>query len=117
MMDSFDEYVSIDSVCSPESTSRFEFIAEDGFKIERLYFDEVIRGVMVKFGRNNEALTRHIPLSWFCGVGKDGMLGQPITKFKTINLGERFIIEFENTLLFKVHIIGVLAGRALGPKA
>lgn len=116
----FDEYVTIDSVCQPGSTARFEFVAETQFRIDRLYFDEPIRGVTVKYMvvgfKRPKTFTRHIPMSWFCGVGKDGKLGQPITQFKALDLGERFIIEFDNQTHMSIRIIGVFAGMMLGFK-
>lgn len=130
--DSVDEFVSIDTVCQAASGSVFEYAPDDGFRLERLYFDEPIRGVMLKMGvkrppsfdftspgktkdRSSE-MTRHLPMSWFAGVGKDGMLGQPLTIFKGMSIGERFIIEFHNHGTASVHLLGVLAGKHLAHK-
>lgn len=130
--DSVDEFVSIDMTSGPGCNSVFEYSPDDGFRPERLYFDEAIRGVLVKMAvkrpptfdftkpgktvERSSDFTRHLPLSWFAGVGKDGMLGQPLTIFKGLGYGERFMMEFHNSNTHSVRIIGVLAGKHLAYK-
>lgn len=113
----FDEYITIDSVCQPCSVGRFEFIADTLFRLERLYFDEPIRGVTVKMKvSRSKQWTRYIPMSWFCGVGKDGKLGQSLNQFRALDIGGSFTIEFDNQTHMSIRILGVLAGTMIGHK-
>lgn len=117
--DRLDEYVCIDSNVGPGAVAKFEYVAELPFRVERLFFDEPVRNVLVKLGikRNGKVtMTRHLPLSWFAGVGKDGRNGQPVTLYKPLDLGSSFIIEFDNASAYPVRIIGVLGGTLVGHK-